>query len=247
MNNVCPTPGCGGAYNLTLQHVGKRFLCRKCAAPLVVTDYGLQFDTAVAPGTAAPAAEMPAVFQPSPEVVLEPQPPARTGPPLWQKILTRMREMADVPTWLFASGAFLVIVYLFFPLIDQAKVTRREAAVIAGDVREARLDAELKKKENASDEEKERRKKGREAWEKEKSYLEEDLEAAQIGQRRATYWYRYFTMLGFILLTFGSLGYLSPGQPLIRRILGCIVLVAILLSIFNAFSGLGIRVDIGGR
>ena len=47
--------------------------------------------------------------------------------------------------------------------------------------------------------------------------LEADLEAAQIAQRRATYWYQYGRMLGFVLLAFGSLGYLNPRQPLIRR------------------------------
>jgi hypothetical protein len=247
MNNVCPTPGCGGVYNLTSQHVGKRFLCRKCAAPLVVTDYGLQMDPGAAAAVSGAPAGLPAAPPPLPEIVPEYQPAVRTGPGPFEKLWTWLKGVADLPTWLFGSGAFLVIVYLFFPLIDQAKVSRREASLIAGDVRQARLDDELKKKENASAEDKDRRKKSREAWEKEKSYLEEDLEAAQIGQRRALYWYRYFTMLGFILLAFGSLGYLKPGQPLIRRILGCIVLAAILLSIFNAFAGLGIRLEIGGR
>ena len=158
-----------------------------------------------------------------------------------------MRAVADTPTWLFGSGAFLVIFYLFLPLIDQAKVRRREALVIAGDVREARLEAELKKKDKATDEEKARRQQQKEAWERQKSVLEEDVEAAEIAQRRAGYWYRYGTMLGFLLLAFGSLGYLDPRQPLVRRILGCVVLVAILLSIFNGFAGLGIRLEVGGR
>jgi hypothetical protein len=247
MNNICPNPGCGAVYQIGPQHVGKRLACKKCAAPLVVTDYGLQLDSGVTlPATGVPPPPADAVTIPETA-----PPPARPAAPwaagAWTRFRTWLGQVADAPTWLFGSGAFLVIVYLFFPLIDQAKVRRREALLVAGDVREARLDAELQKKEKATDEEKERRKKNHEAWLKEKSALEEDVEAAEIAQRRATYWYRYGTMLGFLLLTFGSLGYLKPSQPLIRRILGCVVLVAILLSIFNSFAGLGVRIDIGGR
>jgi hypothetical protein len=232
MNNVCPNPDCGAVYQINPQHVGRRLTCKKCAAPLLVTDGGLQIE-----GSAA-----------SPAVLAEPaRPAAPAGPGAWALFRDRLRAIADPPTWLFGSGAFLVILYLFLPLIDQAKVRRREALVIVGEVREARLEADFKKKEKTTDEEKTRRQQQKEAWEREKNYLEDDVEAAEIGQRRATYWYRYGALLGFLLLAFGSLGYLDPRQPTVRRILGCVVLVALLLSIFNGFAGLGIRIDIGGR
>jgi hypothetical protein len=231
MNNVCPSPGCGAVYQINSHHVGRRLTCKKCAAALVVTDVGLEVEGADGP----------------PAALAEPVPAGAARGNFWAALRARMHSFADTPTWLFGSGAFLVIFYLFLPLIDQAKVKRREALVIAGDVREARLDAALKKKENASEDEKKRRQQQKESWEREKSSLEEDLEAAEIGQRRATYWYRYGTLLGFVLLAFGSLGYLDPRQPLIRRILGCVVLGAILLSVLNGLSGLGIHFDLGGR
>ncbi len=241
MNNACPTPGCDAVYSITPQHIGKRFQCKKCAASLVVTDYGLQLDTGAfvaGPGPTVGAAA---------EAGLQGVPAAPSGPNFWTQFRAKLVDFADLPTWLFGIGAFLVIVYLFFPLIDQAKVERRKARVTFGDARERRLEAELQKKEKSTDEEKERRKKDREKWEKEKSDLEADVEAAQMAQRRATYWYFYGTMLGFVLLAFGALGYLDPRQPVIRRVLGCIVLVALLLSIFIGLTRVGIRVDIGGR
>jgi hypothetical protein len=241
MNNVCPNPGCGAVYQISTQHVGKRLACKKCAAPLVVTDYGLQLEGGAAP--AAMPGEFPTAGDGAPLVTT-----SRRGPGAWTKFRAWMSAVADPPTWLFGAGAFLVIVYLFFPLIDQANVRSREALIIAGDVRQTRLDMELeKKKEKASDDDREKRKKDKEAWEKQKNTLEEAVEAAEIGQRRAIWWYRWGTLLGFLLLAFGSLGYLKPNQPLIRRILGCVVLSAILLSVLSHASGLGVILGVGGR
>jgi hypothetical protein len=274
MNNICPNPGCGAVYNITPQHVGRRLICKKCAAPLLVTDYGLQVE-AGAPAGVPPAEGAP--FPPhAPELPAAPPPAPRRGPS-GPNPFTRFLDWVkgvEVATWLFGVGAFLVIMYVFFPIIDQAVVNRRSALIKAGENRQARLLTEYKlkddqlreqyelkdkeAKEPPSAEEMKRRQKEREdeqkrrqkesvEWEKEKLALKSDVDDADIGARRASYWYFYGMMLGFLLLSFGALGYVHPSQPLPRRILGAVVLVALLLSIFQAFAGLGIRFEIGGR
>jgi hypothetical protein len=346
MNNTCPNPGCGAVYNISPDHVGRRFICKKCAAPLVVTDYGLQVEggPVAAEGVSSPA--------PMPNMGGPPMPAYRSGPggpnPL-ANVLNYVRGI-EVSTWLFGFGAFIVLVYLFFPLIDTASVQRQEAVVVDGELKfkhkEAEIDrkmraidremSELKDKEDKisrqqadldrksfRDQEKVRREqnelndkefkdpdrfkkenqeeynrkrkelndrlrtlqeesakkrkelseklidqqeanasktnelrdklsdlrreKGKlsDEWDAERHTLEPPVEAAEIGRRRNSYWYGYFTLLGCVLLAFGSLGYIHPSQPMGRRILGSIVLVALLLGVFNTFAGFGLRLSIG--
>ena len=49
------------------------------------------------------------------------------------------------------------------------------------------------------------------------------------------YWYEWGMMWGFLFLGYASLGYLTPNQPTIRRVVGSIVLCAMILLIFIRF------------
>jgi predicted Zn finger-like uncharacterized protein len=50
MNTKCPQ--CGSPYNVTEAHIGRKFKCKNCSAALVVTENGVEFQSAAA----APAA-----------------------------------------------------------------------------------------------------------------------------------------------------------------------------------------------
>lgn len=230
MNNTCP--GCGAAYTITSQHVGRSITCKKCGAALVVQADGLRLAA-----SASPVPEPAAVFGAEPEE-LSParRRRSRSFGDRMSGVRAALRAMADVPTWLFAVGALFVIVFLFFPLIDQAKVARRQAAIAEGELRQSRLDRELAEKKDATDKDRENRKKEREEWETDKAKLEERVGDARLTSMFAGYWYDWGMMIGFLFLAAGSLGYLSPNQPLIRRITGCIVLSGQLLVIFLMFT-----------
>jgi len=208
MNNTCPGPGCNAQYNLTPQHVGRRFPCHQCGHQLMVENSGLVLDGRP---VAAPPVQRALPDQHS------------------SGVLDRMRRVTDLATWMFVGGTLLALATLFLPLIDQAKVARLEAKIVAGDVRQKRLDVADQSG----------------AWSKEKSDLEGAVEDAESARRGATYWYRYGTLFGFVLLALGSFAYIDSDQPLVRRILGCTVLVAILLVVLNSLARFGLRLEIG--
>jgi hypothetical protein len=144
-------------------------------------------------------------------------------------------RIADIPTWLFGAGALLVIVFLFLPLIDQAKIASRQAAVSAGELREARLERALLEKKDRTPDDEEIRRKGREHWRKEKESLQEAVEETRINDQRAPYWHRWGMLAGFLLLAGAALGYLRPEQPTIRRVVGSIVILSEVVLIFIVF------------
>src|SRR5262249_42489687 len=103
MNNTCPE--CEAVYTVAAKDVGRRIACKKCRTPLIVTERGLERD-------ATAAADIDDAER-------------RPGAGFFE----RLRNLADVPTYLFGAGAFLVIYFLFAPLIDAAKVARREGDI----------------------------------------------------------------------------------------------------------------------
>jgi hypothetical protein len=243
MNQICPNPVCGTPYEVSARHVGRRFTCKKCGTALLVGANGVQVaesnSPAAAPVGEAPWAQMrPDSSRPAPANHLS------VSAARWR---TYLLSLADLSTWLFGAGVFFTVLYTFLPMIDQAKVSRREAAIIAGQLREDRLQAAFKKKENPSAEESERRKKAQERWDREKNELEEDVEDAEVGLQRSMYWYRFGTLFGVLLLAGSSLAYVHPSQPLIRRILGAAVLTALVAVVFNSFGRFGFHLDVGGR
>ena len=210
MNNSCPE--CGAVYSVTSKDVGRRIACKKCRSALIVSERGLERDDAV-------LAEV--------EDDLEPRGrgrDVRSGPGFFE----RMKNFADVPTILFGAGAFFVIYFLFSPLIDQAKIIRREGAVSEGQLETDRL-LRNTKAEDA-------KKKIDDDWKKERDLLREEVDFAKVGAQRGGYWNRQGMLLGFLLLAFACLGYLTPHQPTIRRVVGAIVLCSMLVLIFLMFT-----------
>ena len=155
-----------------------------------------------------------------------------------------MQSMADISTWLFAAGALIALCALFFPLIDSAKVSRLEAMVVAGDMRQERVAAQAQR-EGATADDKANAETAGKRWQARRDDLSEYVENAELSRRSWSYWYRYLTLLGFGLLVLGSFGYLDSSQSLMRRILGCIVLAATVLVVLNALARTSFRLEIG--
>src|SRR5438552_7835799 len=128
MQNTCPNPSCGAMYNLAAAHVGRSFACKKCGSTLLVTAAGLELAGAPASVQVEPIGPTPGGEDPS--MRRPPRFSAGAGAAFgefWAKV------KADLPTWLLGIGIFFVVVCLFFPLLDQAKVLRRQVKVDAGE------------------------------------------------------------------------------------------------------------------
>jgi hypothetical protein len=318
MNNTCPNPGCGAVYTISPQHIGARMTCRKCGEALIIGAEGLQFATMTGqPESAAGSGER----APAPA-------PRKAGwrgrfdlKPYFADLGPRMARLADTPTWLFGTGAFLIIACLFFEKIDETKRDRIQAKIDQGAIpqelerakvdrdykfgkerelavkeeelkdreldfdlrrgryerRKAEFDArpadkqpdserqELEKEKKAIDEQKEaldrdksriegeladeRRRLERnkqkdkdkvaysekaKEWEADKDELEkDDLVSAGASARSWKPWYKRGMLLGFLLLFFGALGYLMPGQPLSRKIVAVVVVLAVILLLLQ--------------
>lgn len=221
MNKQCP--GCQTAYNVSSADVGREFPCFKCNAALVVHKDGIRL--ANAPGPQAQVTAIPAGSASQPETASD----VGNG---WRRWRGRF---GDVATWTFGVGAFLVIIFLFFPLINQAKVARAKAAVQAGQLREDRMERELKQKKDVTPADEELRKKARDNWAKQKDRLSEDADELGLEARQSDYWYTWGMMFGFLFLAAAALAYLNPAQPTIRRVVGAIVIIAEVLLIFIKF------------
>lgn len=247
MNNTCPYPGCNAAYDLTGQPVGMRFSCKQCGQFLVVDQNGLQrANGGVTPPPVNSAAKPVAASQPTTAHHSSSSSSATTAAsPAPSEMLSSAGEMAstiDRGTWLFVSGAILSLCTLFFPSIDQAKVSRLEAMIVAGDLRQTRVDAEG---ERAGGDAKAAAEKAKERWRDRKADLEESAESAEMWRRGWLYYYRYLSLAGFVLLLLGSVAYMDPRQTPARRIVGTIVLTALVLVVISSLARTGVRLEVG--
>jgi hypothetical protein len=92
------------------------------------------------------------------------------------------------------------------------------------------------KKEYRFEEQKYR--KAQQDWERKREVIEqEDKAALEATMLARGYWYSWGMLAGLMLLTGASLGFLMPQQPLIRRILGAIILAAVVLFVINKYAG----------
>jgi predicted Zn finger-like uncharacterized protein len=213
MNNACPE--CGAVYAVASKDVGRRIACKKCRTLLVVTERGLERDE---PLTAEPAEEDESA--PSTE-------PERETTSYSSGFFARLRNLADVPTYLLGVGTFLSILFLFLPLLDEAKVARREAEVTASEAETARRMREAK----AEDE----KKRIQESGDKRRRELREEADIVRQGTRQAEYWNHYGMMLGVLLVAFGAIGYVTSGETMTRRVVGAVLLCSILVLTFWTF------------
>lgn len=247
MNNLCPA--CQALYNVAAKDVGRRIKCKKCGAALAVTDAGLVIDDGPPPSRERKrddsAASAPS-DNPFAEVGDEPRPPGRSrdrgrsprpadAPAV--DLLGIFRSLGGVPTVLFAFGAFLVIVFLFQPLIGVAAVQRAEGAV-------ERLDLDWKAKERKMRKDKKGEdeiSKAREDFYKAqgKDDVDEGVAYERVSAKRSRWWELYGLMFGFLFLMAGSVGYMTDGQSTVRRILGTVVLGSQMLIVFMVFAAGG--------
>jgi predicted Zn finger-like uncharacterized protein len=240
MNNSCPS--CGAIYNVAQKDIGRRIKCKKCHTPLIVTNAGLEVDQPAAPAPAP--VELDDTFDTGDDAVVAPKRGRdrdrgrRYGAGGFDPS-EALAKIGGVPTLLFGFGTFLVIFTIFMDRIGEAKVERRRASV---DEARADHDREIKaindNKDLKESDKSDRIKKENEQFEKDIKSLAEDVQAAQIGARKSKYWDSYFMMFGFLLVAFGSLGYLRSAQPLTLRIVAAVVLAAVLLLSFLS-SGVG--------
>lgn len=247
MNNTCPT--CGAVYNVAAKDVGRRIRCKKCGTGLLVSEAGLEVDdagveampTRSAPPSAPRSAPPVEDFEDAPPVRGrrgrdEAPRPARGGGLPFDPLQV-FKDFGGVPTLLFGFGSFLVIVFLFQPIIGTAAISRAEGA-------RERLDldwsAQLRKlqKDKKSPEDIEA---AREKFFKDndRDRVEDSVSYERVSNKRSRWFEMYGMMFGFLFLMAGCLGYMMPGQTGVRRILGTVVLGAQVLIIFLIFAAGG--------
>lgn len=243
MNNSCPS--CGAIYNVAAKDVGRRIRCKKCGTPLTVTEAGLEVDD-------PDAAPRPEPVPPTPDAADEfeeeeeerprrgrsrDRDRGRRAAGLGFNPLAALAKIGGIPTLLFGFGAFLVIVFLFMPIIGVAAVDRAQGAV-------ERVDLQWKTKEREMRKEKKQEEeitKAREDFYKkrDKEALDEDVGYERVSNKRSRWFEMYGMMFGFLFLMAGSIGYMMPEQTGVRRILGTVVLGTQVLIIFIVFAAGG--------
>jgi hypothetical protein len=230
MVEICPQQGCTAVHHLSANDLGQPFTCRKCGATLVFTPQGLKLAAAVGqPPTVVPVISdvsrddprpAPDASTPSqPRSSMTPEPPAPRAADIVFMIM-------------FAAGAFLVIVFLFCPILDQLRIRSKQADIDAGD-RKVGIDRFKKDLPFGDDKDKPKDKQDeRESWEKKKKTLKENMDDAETQAIQSHYYYTWGMLVGFLLLAMSSVGFLSRSQTTAHKVLGTIVLAAVVLLVF---------------
>ncbi len=146
-------------------------------------------------------------------------------------------------TSLFALGSLLIIFFWFLPMIDEGRIATFKAQITLRDDQESQADARvqeqintLKLDERDAEELRKKRREDHNKWQEEdRVKLEQQIHDAQLSQVMSAYKYRWGMIVGFVLLVFAGLGYLHFGQTPAVRIVGAIVVTAMLLFIFLNF------------
>jgi hypothetical protein len=234
MQNVCPNPGCGATYNLAPEHIGRRINCKKCGAALVVEADGLHLADNPAGGSAPFAALGEDEARPQRGLRRDSASgnPAETVNRLWASV------GSIVCTLLFAVGTVFVVFFLFLPVIDHMRVIAKEAEIEAGDSKER---GDLEKKADAA------RPfpvgpagapaESSSAWKSKRKDLEKELGEIKTNAKGRLWWYTIGMMLGVLSLSIASIGYLSAFQSTPRKIVGSVVICALLVMIFVVYVG----------
>jgi predicted Zn finger-like uncharacterized protein len=270
MNNACPE--CGAVYAVAEKDIGRRIACKKCSSALVVTEEGLVRDGPAGAPKKDDTAERDRPRgrddddrprrrdeddddrprrrrdRDDDEGTSErPRKPRGPGMGEYLKKLKGVAGMGDVSTWLYGIGLFLTVYSFFSPRIDAAKIKSRQGA-------KEMAEAEFKAYERAimskpdgktptADETKALDERRKEYEKRTKPELDEDVAYAQANEKRGDWWTQTFKMIGFFLLAFGSIGYLSPEQSMLKRILGGGTILLILLQVIG--GGVTMLVGVG--
>lgn len=217
MQATCPNPGCGAVYTVEAQHVGHRSTCKKCGAAFIIEADGLR------------AAEATVHHAPTPVVQAERAPagsPAASGGERAGSLL------GDPFTWLLAAGTIVILLFTIFPTLDHMKISRYNALISA---------------ERNRDSSTFRRPTDEPADTSKIKDLQESLKDARTSAQTNPYWYTWFMLGGFLILTAGGLGYLFSPSSKTKRIIGAIVLIGQLLILSQLAGGFGPYSRLSGR
>jgi cell division septation protein DedD len=239
MMTTCPS--CGIQLNLQTDHVGRRFRCKKCQAELLMQETGpclIPLAVQARPSPPRPP-EAVAVAVAPPSTAVGPGNTADQADlnALLQGAGNFLRRLPDVPTWLFGAGILLIILFTFFPLIDEARIAHLRSRLAAGELRLQRSTPELMKKGD------DYWRKTNEKWDEQSRELQQSQDEAAFAAESALYWYRYGSLLGYMLLAAGSLGFLKSSQTT-HRVVGGVVLVALVLIVFSSLGKLGMKFEL---
>lgn len=213
MQAICPNPECGVAYTLKPENVGGQFACRKCGTLLRVESDGLHF----AAGEAAPVHHVAA----SPAAKVRTL-SARTlaANPIVSRMKTQMFDL------LFGTGAVLVILFTFFPVLDQLRHVRYTADIDALRTQFKREDRDRTAPLSA-DNQKARDKKLQDAQDA------ADDEAASLMY--SGWWYGWGMLLGFLMLIVASIAWLNASYSRTHRVVAAVVICTELLLVFIVY------------
>lgn len=262
MRNACPT--CQTVYAVTPADVGRRITCTRCNANLVIDEDGFRLadgpggstggSKAVPPPPPPRAATEPEERRSSrrgrpEEREKEPakdEPKSRRrgreekedeeedddGPPKASVNPGELfKKYVDIPTVVFGLGAVIVLWFLFMPLINGASLRWYAARV---EDEQLAHDDEIKRlKEKGPADSIPKRE---EDWKKRKEVLDSSVVKAGITTRQAEYWDRFGLLGGFIVTALGSIGLLMSHQPLVKKVLGGVVVAAMMLMVFYQFT-----------
>ena len=129
---VCPSCGKPTRSGARFGNDGaKERFCKKCGAALVVTEAGLEID-APASAAARPVAVDDVVDVDEGEVVSSRRgKTSRRGGGINIDPIKIFHDFGGIATVLFGFGAFLVIVFLFMPIIGTAAIQRAQGTAVA--------------------------------------------------------------------------------------------------------------------
>lgn len=216
MNTKCPS--CETEYAVTEKDIGRRIACAKCSTHLVVDANGLR---ETASGLAESRSEKKSSVDP---ITVR-----------WWESMTALVPVEKVPTLLFGLGVLLVVWFLFMPMIAKDRIDRRNAllqeATYAHNANLRRLRDKNADIQQVTEIE--------EAWVKKRTELEDDVKRAEFAKGQGAYFDRYGLLLGFLVVAAGAIGWTRANQPLVRRILGAVVLGIELLLAFQTVLPLG--------
>lgn len=260
MRNACPT--CQTVYAVTPADVGRRITCTRCNANLVIDEDGFRLADGTGGSKSVPPPPPPSRaaaepeerrrstrrVRPDDEREKEPakdEPKSRRtreekedededddGPPKASANPGELfKKYVDIPTAVFGLGAVLVLWFLFMPIINGA--SQRWYAARVEDEQLAHDDEIKRLKEKGPADSIPKRE---EDWKKRKEVLDSSVVKAGITTRQSEYWDRFGLLGGFIVTAIGSIGLLMSHQPLVKKIVGGVVVAAMMLMVFYQFT-----------
>jgi hypothetical protein len=255
MRNACPT--CQTVYAVTPADVGRRITCTRCNANLLIDEDGFRLaegsggSKSVPPppprsdqepaerkrssrrarlGDDEPKKE-PAKDEPKPRRRARDEDDDDDPPKATVNAGELFQKYVDVPTVVFAVGVVVVLWFLFMPIINAAGTRWYTARVEDEQLAHDEEMKRLKEKGPADGVTKED-----ERWRKRKEVLDASVTRAGITARQSEYWDRFGLLGGFIVTALGSIGLLMSHQPLVRKVVGGVVVAAMLLMVFYQFT-----------